>query len=249
MEEQIAEGHPSWVRSALFTIGQAASTVVFAMLGLFVLPLPFLWRYRFITQWTRFNLWWLSVACGVRYAVEGRENIPSGPAVVLCKHESAFETLALQFVFPPQVWLLKRELLWIPFFGWGLALLEPIAIDRKAGRQALRRLMEIGTRRLREGRWVVIFPEGTRVVPGERGRYAPGGALLAHHAGFPVVPVAHNAGDHWPKRGFLKRPGVIRIAVGPVIDTRGLPAQEINRRAEAWIEAKTAELHHGPVKQ
>lgn len=219
------------------------------MLGLFVLPLPFLWRYRFITQWTRFNLWWLSVACGVRYAVEGRENIPSGPAVVLCKHESAFETLALQFVFPPQVWLLKRELLWIPFFGWGLALLEPIAIDRKAGRQALRRLMEVGTRRLREGRWVVIFPEGTRVVPGERGRYAPGGALLAHHAGFPVVPVAHNAGDHWPKRGFLKRPGVVRIAVGPVIDTRGLPAQEINRRAEAWIEAKTAELHHGPVKQ
>jgi len=134
------------------------------------------------------------------------------------------------------VWLLKRELLWVPFFGWGLAMLEPIAIDRKAGRKALQQLLDIGAKRLAAGRWVVIFPEGTRVAPGQRGRYAPGGAMLAVRSACPAVPVAHNAGEFWPRRGFVKYPGTIRIGIGPAVDTREHSAQEVNTLAEQWIE-------------
>jgi 1-acyl-sn-glycerol-3-phosphate acyltransferase len=223
-------------RSSLFMVGMVPTTVLFALLGLLSFPFPYRWRYAVITRWTTFNLWWLKVTCNVRYEVEGREHIPAGPAVILSKHQSAFETMVYQRIFPPHVWLLKRELLWVPFFGWGLAMLEPIAIDRKAGRKALQQLLEIGTKRLAAGRWVVIFPEGTRVVPGERGRYAPGGAMLAVRNGCPVLPVAHNAGEFWPRRGFIKHPGTIRIVIGPTIDTRERSAQEVNAMAEHWIE-------------
>lgn len=229
-------------RSALFALGMALSTLVFAPLSVLTFPFPYRWRYAFITQWTRFNLWWLGVCCGLHYVVEGREHLPDGPAVVLAKHQSAFETLAFQRIFPPQVWLLKRELLWVPFFGWGLAMLEPIAIDRKATRKALQQLLSVGGERLQHGRWVVIFPEGTRIAPGRRGRYAPGGAMLAARSGRPVVPVAHNAGEYWPRRGFIKRPGTIRIVIGPAIDSRGRSAQEINALAEQWIENEMQRL-------
>ncbi len=225
------------LRSALFAIVMWASVVVFALLGLFTLPFPFSVRYGFISQWARFNLWWLRLSCGLGYEVEGREHIPESSAIVLCKHQSAWETLALQEVFPPQVWVMKRELLRVPFFGWGLAMLEPIAIDRSAGKKAMRQLVEQGRAALDRGRWVVIFPEGTRVPPGRRGRYALGGATLAVETGRPVVPVAHNAGEYWPRRGFLKRPGTIRMVVGPPIETAGRRPAEVNREVEDWIEA------------
>lgn len=229
-------------RSALFTVGMAISTVVFAPLSVLTFPFPYCWRYAFVTQWSRFNLWWLGVTCGVRYVVEGREHLPKGPAIVLAKHQSAFETLAFQRIFPPQVWLLKRELLWVPFFGWGLAVLEPIAIDRKATRKAMQQLLTAGSARLEHGRWVIIFPEGTRVAPGKRGRYAQGGAMLAARSGYPVVPVAHNAGEFWPRGGFIKRPGTVRIVIGPTIESHGLNAQEINALAEKWIETEMQRL-------
>lgn len=222
--------------------GMVPTTVLFALLGVFTLPFPFRIRYRVITQWTTFNLWWLKLTCKLGFEVEGREHIPTVPSVILCKHQSAFETMALQRVFPPHVWLLKRELLWLPFFGWGLAMLEPIAINRSAGRKALQQLLQIGARRLAAGRWVVIFPEGTRVAPGQKGRYAPGGAMLAVRSGCPAVPVAHNAGEFWPRRGFIKRPGTIRIVIGPVIDTREHSAQEVNALAEQWIEDCMAKI-------
>lgn len=230
------------LRSLLFSLGMALSTLVFAPLSLLTLPLPLRQRYAFISQWARFNLWWLAVTCNLRYTVEGRENIPDTTCIILCKHQSAWETLALQRVFPPQVWLLKRELLWVPFFGWGLAMLKPIAINRKAGKQALRQLREQGAQRLAAGMWVVIFPEGTRVAPGEKRPYAPGGAMLAHHTGHPVVPVAHNAGEFWPRHGFIKRPGTIRLVIGPAITSTGRSASEINAEAEAWIENKACEI-------
>ena len=218
------------------------SVLVFAPLSVMTFPFPFAIRYKFITQWARFNLWWLEKTCRLSYQVYGRENIPAGNAVILCKHQSAWETLALQRIFPPQIWLLKRELLWVPFFGWGLAMLEPIAIDRKAGKKAMRQLLEQGTERLHNGRWVVIFPEGTRTPPGKKGRYAPGGALLAENSGYPVVPVAHNAGKYWPGRGFIKRPGIIQMVIGPAIESKGKSAAEINTAAEAWIESKMREI-------
>lgn len=224
-------------RSLLFLVGQVTSTLVFAPLSLLTFALPYHMRYRFITQWSRFNLWWLKITCGVHSTVTGREHIPDGNAIILCKHQSAWETLALTRIFPPQVWVIKRELLRIPFFGWGLAMLEPIAIDRKSGRKAVRQLVEQGCRRLEQGRWVVVFPEGTRVAPGQRKRYGIGGGVLAEQSGYPVVPVAHNAGEHWPRRGFLKYPGTIRVVIGPPIETRGRSPEQITAAAEAWIEA------------
>ncbi len=224
------------LRSLLFSLVMGISILVFAPLSVMTFPFPFVLRYRFITQWARFNLWWLKKTCNLGYTVSGTENIPAENAIILCKHQSAWETLALQRIFPPQIWLLKRELLWIPFFGWGLAMLEPIAIDRKSTKKAMRQLIDQGTERLRNGRWIVIFPEGTRIAPGKKGRYAPGGARLAKHSGYPVVPVAHNAGEFWPRRGFIKRPGTIKVVIGPAIESRGITVEEINAAAETWIE-------------
>ena len=239
-------GRGSVWRSSVFTLGMVISTLVFAPLSVLTFPFPYRWRYGFISQWARFNLWWLGVTCRLYFVVEGREHVPAAPAIVLAKHQSAFETLAFQRIFPPQVWLLKRELLWVPFFGWGLAMLEPIAIDRQANRKALQQLLKDGTERLNHGRWVVIFPEGTRVAPGEKGRYAPGGAMLAARSGYPVVPVAHNAGEFWPRRGFIKRPGTVRFVIGPVIASRGRSAQEINTLTEQWIEETMAKIGGAP---
>ena len=228
------------IRSVLFLVGQVTSTLVFAPLSLLTFALPYHMRYHFITQWSRFNLWWLKVTCGIHSTVSGREHIPKGNAIILCKHQSAWETLALTRIFPPQVWVIKRELLWIPFFGWGLAMLEPIAIDRKSGRKAVRQLVEQGRRRLDQGRWVVVFPEGTRVAPGQKKRYGIGGGVLAEQSGYPVVPVAHNAGEHWPRRGFLKYPGTIQVVIGPAIETRDRSPEQITAAAETWIEATVA---------
>lgn len=230
------------LRSLLFSFGMGISTLVFAPLSLMTFPFPFAVRYRFISQWAHFNLWWLKKTCRLYYRVSGEEHIPASNAIILCKHQSAWETLALQQIFPPQIWLLKRELLWVPFFGWGLAMLEPIAIDRKSGKKAMRQLLEQGTERLRAGRWVVIFPEGTRIAPGKKGRYAPGGAMLAEHSGYPVVPVAHNAGEFWPRRGFIKRPGVIQVVIGPVIESKGKSSAQIIAAAEEWIENTMREI-------
>ncbi len=230
------------LRSVLFLLGQIASTIVFALLAVFTVPFPFSVRYGFISKWARLNLWWVRIACGLSYVVEGKEHLPPGPAVVLCKHQSAWETLALQEILPPQVWLLKRELLWIPFFGWGLAMLEPIAIDRSEARKSLKQLIDQGKQRLANGRWVVIFPEGTRVAPGQHKPFNVGGAKLAHDTGYPVVPIVHNAGYYWPRHGFLKKPGTIRLVIGPTIDVQNKSAKQINEEAERWIRANEALL-------
>lgn len=229
-----------FLRSLLFALGMWSALMIIAPLSMLTWPLSFARRYALISQWARFNVWWLTVTCGVRYEISGLENIPSGNAIILCKHQSTWETLILQQIFPSQVWLLKRELLWVPLFGWALALLEPIAIDRGAGRKAIRQLIDQGRRRLAQGRWVVIFPEGTRMPPGQRGQYAPGGAILAEHSAYPVLPIAHNAGECWPRRTFIKRPGTIKLVIGPLIETKGRKARDINADVEAWIEGQMA---------
>lgn len=225
-----------WVAIATITM------IPFALLSLVIGPLPYSQRYYIISRWTKFVLWTLRLICGVRMEIEGAENIPQQAAVVLSKHQSAWETFAFQAVFPPQVWVLKRELLRLPLFGWGLKALEPVAIDRSKGRQAGTQLLEQGSDRLARGIWVVIFPEGTRTAVGEHKRFKTGGARLAAHTGAPVVPVAHNAGLVWPRRSLPARPGVVTVSIGPVIDSRGRDAEDINAEAEAWIEARTREL-------
>jgi 1-acyl-sn-glycerol-3-phosphate acyltransferase len=230
------------LRSFLFNALLWLSVPPYALLALLTFPLPFRARYRFISGWARMQLWLVERLCGLNYRVEGREHIPRGPAIILAKHQSTWETIALQAIFPPQTWVLKRELMWVPLFGWGLAMLKPIAIDRSAGRKAVEQLIAQGKARLAEGIWVVVFPEGTRVAPGTRKRYGIGGAVLAAETGCPVVPVAHNAGWYWPRRGFLKKPGTIQVAIGPPIDPNGKSAEQIIRAAEQWIENEMSRL-------
>ena len=246
MNLRSATEHSAMVlRSTFFALGQILLTLLFTPLALAVLTLPYRTRYRVIMQWAFLNIWWLGVACGLRHRVEGLENIPERPTIVLCKHQSAWEALVLPRYFSPQTWVLKRELLLIPFFGWGLASLRPIAINRASGRSALEQVLEQGRRRLSEGIWVVVFPEGTRVAPGKQGRYRPGGAVLAEATGHAVVPVAHNAGDYWPRRGFLKRPGTIHLVIGKPMESAGRSAKGINACAAEWIESTVHELRQG----
>jgi 1-acyl-sn-glycerol-3-phosphate acyltransferase len=226
----------TFLRSLLFSAGMLVTVIAYGALVPLVAVFPFQRRYAFTRHWARLNLRWLELTCSVYYRVIGRENLPDHPVVVLSKHQSTWETLVFQELFPPLVWVMKRELLWLPFFGWGLAMGRPIAIDRGAGRRAMEQMLSQGKQRLDDGLWVVIFPEGTRMRPGERGRYRPGGALLAVHAGVPVLPVAHNAGELWGKRQFLKRPGTITVAIGEPISTSGRDASDVLKDAQEWIE-------------
>jgi len=233
-------------RSVLFAILLALITVPYALFGIMIFWLPPMTRHRIITSWVPIMMWVIRHVLGIRYRIVGAENMPAGPAVILSKHQSAWETIALQQIFPPLCFVLKRELLRVPFFGWGLAQIPGIAIDRAAGKDALSQVVEQGRARLKEGLWVVVFPEGTRVAPGSSHRYKPGGAILAKRAGVPVVPVAHNAGEFWRRNAFLKRPGEIVVSIGPVIDVKGVKVEEINARSEAWIEGEMRRLfpHH-----
>jgi 1-acyl-sn-glycerol-3-phosphate acyltransferase len=226
------------LRSALFFLALVLLTPPYALLVLLCAPLPRKARYHVIAGWTHIIVALARPMLGIRYKVEGAAQLPKEPAVVLSKHQSAYETLAFNQIFPPQVHVLKRELLWIPFFGWGLALMSPIAINRSRGIRALREMARRGRIRLDQGFWVIVFPEGTRVAPGARRRYQPGGAWLAVHAGAPVVPVAHNAGLVWPRNAFMKRPGVVTFRIGPPIATAGRDPEQVNAEAEAWIEAQ-----------
>lgn len=231
-----------YLRSTIFFLGQVFSTLLIGPAMLAMKPFRFELRYAMANLWVRFSLWLLKAVCGLRYEVRGLENIPARSGLILCKHQSAFETLVLQAIFPPVVFILKRELLKIPVWGWAMATQEPIAIDRKARSQAMKQILKEGEARIAAGRWVVLFPEGTRVAPGQRGKYGSSGGLLAHRAGCPVVPVAHNAGEYWTRNGFLKFPGVIQVRIGPALDGHYLTAAEINRRAEDWIESRMAEI-------
>lgn len=232
-----------YLRSLIFFLLQVVITPLYAVIAIFTFPFPPLVRYRIISGWACIMLWLLRVLCGIRMEVRGAENIPKDPCIVLCKHQSAWETIALQKVFPPQVWVLKRELLWLPFFGWGLAMTSPIAINRSSGKEAIKQLLKQGKDRLARGFCVVIFPEGTRIPYGQRGKYKIGGALLAASSGAPAVPVAHNAGKLWGRNSFIKRPGVITLSIGAAILPNGLKAEEISRRAEQWIESEVARLN------
>ena len=225
-------------RSCLFFLGQVITAPLFTLVGFLALPLNPVTRNVLISGWARSMIWWLRITCGIRHEVTGWENLPNTPSIILSKHQSAWETLAFQSIFPTQVYVLKRELLWIPIFGWGLAMSSPIAIDRSAGREALKKLVSKGQRRLKQGLWVVIFPEGTRKAPGEKGKYQIGGAWLATHTQTQVVPVAHNAGHCWPKNSFIKKPGVIQIHIGKPIQASDLKADALNSQVEAWIESE-----------
>jgi 1-acyl-sn-glycerol-3-phosphate acyltransferase len=226
------------LRSGLFFIGQVITAPIFTLIAFLALPLNPVTRNVLISGWARSMIWWLRITCNIRHEVTGLENLPDSPSFILSKHQSAWETLAFQAIFPTQVYVLKRELLWIPIFGWGLAMSSPIAIDRSAGREALKKLVANGAARLKSGLWVVIFPEGTRIAPGEKSKYQIGGAWLATHTKTQVVPVAHNAGRYWAKNSFIKKPGIIQLHIGKPIQSAGLKTDALNHQVETWIESE-----------
>lgn len=230
------------LRSTLFNLGMWAMVFPYALLTLLLIPMSAPRRSRIIAGWARFVVRWLKLSCGLDYRVIGAGNIPDHPCVILAKHQSAWETIAFQAIFPPQIWVLKRSLLLLPFFGWALWALKSIAIDRSAGREALKQLVSQGKDRLALGLSVVVFPEGTRIAPGHKGKYHIGGAWLATHTGATVVPVAHNAGEYWRKNSLLKRPGTITVSIGKPIDAKGMKADALNQQVENWIEAEMARL-------
>lgn len=226
------------LRSLLFYIGYAVIMVLQPLVGLLICKVvPDRWLQAWLLSACRAAVVWARMTCGIRYRLEGVENIPAGASVVLAKHQSAWETLFLQVYLQPSVTVAKAELLRIPFFGWGLALARPIAIDRDKPSQALKEIIRTGQLRLAAGDRVIVFPEGTRTLPGEQREYSAGGAMLAVKAGVPVLPVALNSGDCWPRGTLVKRPGLIRVQFGPAIATQGVGAKEVNQRARDWIEA------------
>lgn len=231
-----------YIRSSIYWLLMVLSGAVIGFLTVFTYPFPVDTRFRFARSWAVLNLWLLKHICKLTYSVDGLENITSEGVVVLCKHQSTWDTMILQVILPPVRWVLKRELLRVPFFGWGLAMMKPIAIDRSAGRKAVAQLIEQGRPMLDQGYWVIVFPEGTRTHPGEKKRYKQGGSILAVETGHPVIPIAHNAGEFWPRHSFLKWPGTISLRIGPVIDTRDKTAEQVTELAHDWIEGQMQEI-------
>jgi 1-acyl-sn-glycerol-3-phosphate acyltransferase len=232
------------LRSAIFTIGYALTAMIYGICSIIIVFLSQMARHRILISWCYLMVLWLRVTCGVRYEIRGLENLQktAGPKVFLSKHQSTWETLALQYWCFPASTILKRELLNIPFFGWGLRCLQPIAIDRTNPRDALRQVRSQGVQRLQEGLNVLLFPEGTRVAPGTRGKYARSGPEIAMEAGVPIIPVAVNGGHCWPAKTWLRHPGVVTVIFGEPIDPTDRTSRSLIVEVENWIEERMAEL-------
>jgi 1-acyl-sn-glycerol-3-phosphate acyltransferase len=233
------------LRSLVFQFYFFASVAIASMSIFFMWPFPFTVRSAIARNWGKSMLWVGRIVCGLDYVIEGRENIPAKPSIIMIKHTTVFETYTQLAVFPPQTWVVKRELQWIPLFGWGLAAMRPIAIDRSAGHTAVTQVIEQGRKLLADGIWITIFPEGTRVPTGQTKKYGVSGAALARDAQCPILPVAHNAGDLWPRRGLKKKPGLIRFCIGPPILPSERPPKQTNLMVQDWIETKMHEISTG----
>jgi len=225
-----------YVRSLLFWVGFIVNTAVFGTSVVILFFTPSSFRLKVARVWSQVNNFLLKVFCGIDFTVEGKENLDVETAIILSKHQSTWETLALHSFTPYVHWVFKRELMYIPVFGWALALTDPIAINRGTGRVAIKQLITEGTEKLNDGKWMVLFPEGTRTSPGKSQKYKIGGALLAEKSGYPVIPIAHNAGEYWPRHSFIKWPGTINVVIGPAIETKGRLAEDINSEVYNWIE-------------
>ena len=237
-----------YIRSTLYNLYQAISAVFFGLGGVFLFFFPLRLRFRFILGYAYSNMIALRYLAGLKVNVVGKENIPERASILMVKHQSTWETYALQTIFPHHVWVLKKQLLRVPFFGWGLAQLEPIAIDRSARKRAMEQIIDRGKDRIKQNLWIVIFPEGTRIPAGKKGKYKLGGARLCEATGAPALPVAHNAGEFWPKGSFLIKPGTVTLKIGEAITPTGKSAEEINNLVENWIEGVMEEITDPKLK-
>lgn len=232
-----------YFRSLIFAIGYNLTSAIAGLVAVIIWPImPYSWRWRIVTCWNRFVMFWLRVCCNLRYEITGNKHADQFPCVVMAKHQSTWETMFLQFYFGPVSTILKRELFRIPFFGWGLASLRPIAIDRSSPVQALKDIKTIGLQRLKQGNNLLIFPEGTRTPVGEVGNYARSGADIAITANVPVIAVAHNAGKFWPHKQFIKHPGVIKVVISEPFPTQGRDRKELTEEIKNWIEGEIAKM-------
>jgi 1-acyl-sn-glycerol-3-phosphate acyltransferase len=228
-----------FLRSLLFTIIMAVATIIWSGVCMLVAPLPYNKRYWVVSRWNVFIIWCAKTICGIEYEIKGAENFPDEPAIVLSKHQSAWETIFLLANLPrPLVFVFKKEILYIPFFGWGIALLRMIPIDRKQGKNAFKAVVAHGRRRLKDGQWIIMFPEGTRTRVGSQGKYKSGGTRLAVETNTPVVPIALNSGECWPKNSFIKQPGTVTVSVGKPISPEGKTPDELMEQVEQWIESE-----------
>lgn len=230
------------LRSTLFFLLSIVNTIFW---GIFTVPASILHSrtgYELARSWGICELWMIQNVCGIRHRIVGLENIPAHPCISMAKHQSAWETVFILCHIPRAVWIIKKELVWLPIIGWVLAGLKSIAIDRKSGKAAIDQIVEQGRDRLAQGWWISIFPEGTRVAPGTRGQYRIGGAILAARTGAPVLPIAHNAGELWPRYSFKKYPGTVTVSIGPVIPTQGREPADIKADVENWIEGEMARM-------
>ena len=240
------------IRTFFFYLLLSSSSFFWCILSVFVAPfLPFRARYRFVIQnWCRCAVWLAKVVVGIRYEIRGLENIPEQPCVILAKHQSTWETFFLSALFEPLSQVVKRELLYVPFFGWAMAMLKPIAIDRSNPKAALKQMAKQGNECLQQGTWVLIFPEGTRMPVGQIGKFTRGGASLAVNANLPVLPIAHNAGAYWPKQGWAKRAGTIKVVIGAPMYAEGAGPRaiaELNDRAFAWVQQTQIDIGSLPA--
>ncbi len=228
-----------FVRSLVFALLTVIATVIWAIGCFAFVLLPYRQRYWMIIRWNVFITYAAKYVCGIDWEVKGYENLPDAPVILLSKHQSAWETIIYCWLMPrPMIFVFKKSLLFIPFFGWGLAMLRMIAIDRSKGREAMAQVIATGKRRLDDGQWVIMFPEGTRTAVGGQGKYKGGGAILAIGTNTPVVPIAVNSGDCWPRNAFIKTPGTITVSIGKPISPEGLTAAELMERVETWIESE-----------
>jgi 1-acyl-sn-glycerol-3-phosphate acyltransferase len=230
-----------FLRLFVFYLGLTPVTILIATFGWLCAPLPASWCYRVITSWSHFFIWWAKIICGLKYKVTGKKNIPKTPFVVLCNHQSMWETIFMQVLLPPQSTVLKRELLFIPFFGWGLALIRPIAVSRNK-LSDIKVILAQGMRRLGIGRCVIFYPEGTRLAPGVQHRYSRTGAALAIAAKVPVLPIAHNAGNFWPRGPWIKQPGLIEVHIGHKIEIFLQDPLTVTKLAKDWIDNQKSQM-------
>jgi len=232
-----------FIRSLIFNLFLPIVTIFYSFFSVCMFPFPLRYRYAVIMAWTSMMVWVLKKVCHIDYEVKGLENIPKNRnAIIMSKHQSTWETFFLPTLFYQCAIILKRELLWVPFFGWGLATIDPIAINRKAGTTAMDQIIAQGRRCLEAGRFILVFPEGTRIAPGKVGKYRLGGARLSATTGYPIIPIAHNAGYFWRKRGFIKYPGTIQVVIGPLIEPNHRKPEEIIKEVKTWIEDMVKEM-------
>jgi len=238
------DGLLPWIRSSIYYLFMIPSLIFLFIILVLLSPFAYKYRAGLAQSWALLQMWLLKVCCGLTYEIQGEENLPSDPYIALPKHQSTWETIASNFLFRQPAWIFNKELFMIPFFGWGLYLTKSVGINRGTPRAALNQLVAKGGALLKQGRTMVIFPEGTRVLPGDQAKFEPGGSLLAVKTGVQVVPVALNAGEFWPKESFRKYPGHIKVIIGPVIEAKGLKARELNDKVESWMK-KTMKENFG----